>query len=116
MARTTKPKPKKIFEERSLKHKIIARINRRFSTPNNKTITPMGGHLVNPPENCPWKKMAYDGGMWAEFPICGYYCELNKECERYRWFKKASDLERAREWKGVGVRYFMFGKYNQDNV
>ena len=116
MPRTTKPRPKnKTSKKRSLKHAVLSMLKTK-SRDAKKLITPMGGHLVNPPENCPWKRMAYDGGMWVDFTLCAGFCDNRNSCERYQWFTKATDMERAKDWKRAGVKCFSFGQYNDKNT
>jgi len=88
-------------------------------------ISPLGGFLINPPLHCP--KPVYHPDevdvCWADLAFCQHCCPYstggNKgdgSCERNRWFKKASDLERAKEWAKWRVKAFSFGPHNEKNT
>lgn len=59
------------------------------------TIYPMGGNLIDPPEKCEWRRTFKDGGTWTDFGCCMTVCA--EKCERYEWYKKASNEERQQD-------------------
>ena len=67
----------------------------------SRSIYPMGGHMINPPEDCPRRKVLPDGGVWADYPVCSFYCE--DKCSRYYQFQKMTEEERKEELRNNGV-------------
>jgi hypothetical protein len=62
-------------------------------TPAEKPITPMGGFLQNPPDDCEYGQYIRrhdDGGVWVDRVFCGHYCQRAKNCTRYLEDKKTS--------------------------
>jgi len=70
----------------------------------SKQIYNMGGHMINPPEDCPSRQRANDGGEWVNLPICAYYCERRDDCDRYQQFESMTDEERRQELIDNGVK------------
>lgn len=62
-----------------------------------------GGHLIDPPERCEWRKTADDGGVWTDFALCMTRCE--DHCERYKRVCKMNPVMRARDLRRRGVKY-----------
>lgn len=112
MARTTAPKKKK--KKRTIKEILLNKINTRANCSNISIISNWGGMIVNPPNSCSKSFKSSDGGVWTDIGKCMTCCE--QKCERYEWFIKSSDLQKAIEWKNCGVRNFGFGIYSQENV
>lgn len=82
--------------------------NKKIKT-SHERFTPYGGHLIDPPENCEYKRKAFDGGIWTDLG----YCQRNScanTCEEYKWFKKASQLDRIQREinHGVDIRVSCF--------
>lgn len=114
MARTTLPKKKKKKKKRTIKEILLKKLNQEQQIQNRSVISNWGGMIVNPPKNCSKRFKAPDGGIWTDVGRCMTCCE--QKCERYEWFCKSSDLQKAAEWKNCGVQNFGFGAYSQENV
>lgn len=112
MARTTAPKPEK--KKRTIKETLLKKIKARNSLSSIPTISNWGGMMIDPPSTCPHRFTAPDGGIWADRAVCFSVCA--DKCERYKWINKASNKQKAIEWKNCGVISFSFGEYNHENV
>lgn len=62
---------------------------------NNKSKRVFGGHLINPPEECPFRFKNLDGGVWTDLGNCIASCK--DRCVRYYKFKGMSKEERLEE-------------------
>lgn len=72
-----------------------------FSSAGPNGIYPAGGHLIDPPLHCPYRKYAADGGVWTDFGCCQTHC-LEK-CDTYREDKRATPEERIQRELDRGV-------------
>lgn len=97
---------KTVKSKRRRKPKSIVKVPKHI-----KPIHNWGGHLLNPPKDCKYRFIDSDKGHWVDFGCCRL-CENN--CDRYNWFKEASNKERAIDWKMNGVICFNFGGFDQD--
>ena len=60
-----------------------------------------GGHMINPPEECPWAFKQPDEGVWVDLGNCNLNCK--DRCIRsYQW-KRLSVDERKEELFDNGV-------------
>ena len=53
----------------------------------------VGGHLLNPPEECCYRKSFPDKSIWADLGCCSNVCK--NKCSLFKWFLKASEPERV---------------------
>lgn len=61
----------------------------------------MGGHMINPSEDCPFAFKQKDGGIWVDIGNCNRTCK--DRCIRsYQW-KRLSDDERKSELFENGI-------------
>jgi|GEM_PF-5542019 hypothetical protein len=59
---------------------------------------PRGGHVADPPEDCPWRKKFEPGGAyWTETCFCGYYCD--EQCGQFRAHVHKHKMARAEAFK-----------------
>jgi hypothetical protein len=91
MARTKKPK-KQIVREKLSRYEESKALGR---------IQNMGGHLIDPPDQCEYKRLADDGAIWTDFGCCQACC--GNHCERYKRFLKMSPVLRRRDQRKRGV-------------
>lgn len=64
---------------------------------------PMGGHLIDPPKECPYRKGPFtDGGVWTDLGCCISCC--TNHCERYNWFKRAGSRQRNQDLINRGCK------------
>lgn len=65
-----------------------------------------GGYMLNPPDHCPHRMQAKDGGVWVDNNICnGKYCG-HYPCSRRTWWMKAKGPEKTKYWYEAGVISF----------
>ena len=60
----------------------------------------VGGHMINPPEDCEFKVNFGDKAIWVNVALCGSgrkICKKVKSCSRFNEFKLMSLSERKEE-------------------
>ena len=61
---------------------------------------PRGGHVPDPPEDCPYKKKFEEGGKWwAESVLCAYYCQDSRTCKAFKDYLFDTKQERINRRK-----------------
>lgn len=63
----------------------------------------VGGHIINPPEYCKYKRRFADGALWTNLSICYTMCK--EQCDTYCKFIKSNTRERIQYLKNNGVYY-----------
>jgi len=61
----------------------------------------LGGHLINPPEECQYAFRIPDGGEWVDLGNCNRAC--NEHCVRYYQWKRMTSDERKTELFENGI-------------
>jgi len=61
----------------------------------------IGGHIINPPEDCPHGFRLPDGGKWADLGNCNRTCKSH--CTRYYQWKRMSVEDRKAELYENGI-------------
>ena len=92
MPRTKNPQKKR-------KQKTIKSYRTNIPANRNKRIQNVGGHIVNPPKECPYRKIDRPfgfskraSGYWVDIGCCISCCD--RACDFWRWYKNASPQER----------------------
>jgi len=75
---------------------------------------PRGGQLIDPPEDCPYKKTYDDGTTWTDLGICQTACKSPKSCKRLWDFKRMDDYEKKQELLRKGVTFGWPNKKGDD--
>jgi hypothetical protein len=81
----------------------LTKIPDKHSNQPKGTIQNVGGHIVDPPEDCPYRKQWSDGGIWTDLGCCQVCC--TNRCKRYQWYKRATKHMRVEDLRNKGVYY-----------
>ncbi len=60
-----------------------------------------GGHLFNPPQSCPFRRRAADGGVWTDLGCCISNCQ--EACNQYLYYIKLNPNQKQEHLKVQGV-------------
>lgn len=52
-----------------------------------------GGHLLNPPRSCSFRRRAEDGGIWTDIGCCLSNCR--ERCNRYLYYSKLKPAQKT---------------------
>ena len=66
-------------------------------------IQNVGGHLINPPRECNYRRRYSDNAIWTDLSCCNVVCK--EQCEKFLWYVRASTSMRVRYLKRNGVFY-----------
>lgn len=66
-------------------------------------IKNVGGHMINPPENCGHRKKWIDNAVWVDLCCCFALCPA--KCKKYDWYLRATPNMRVRYLRRNGVYY-----------
>jgi len=61
----------------------------------------MGGHMINPPEDCPYAFRVPDGGEWTDLGNCNRTCD--DRCTRFYQWKRMPPEDQREELYANGV-------------
>ena len=65
-------------------------------------IQNVGGHMINPPDECSYRKKFPDS-IWVDLTCCFVVCK--NHCEKYEWYARATRRMRIRYLQRNGVYY-----------
>lgn len=95
-------KPGESVEERKEKRRA-ERMARLSGGAEANRYYNLGGHMIDPPEDCTKKKSSSDGGIWVDLALCRL-CDSSKICDRYTSFMNKSQAERNEDSRSRGVK------------
>lgn len=106
-------KPVESIEDRKAKRRAerAQKIMEKEEGPRPGRYYNLGGHLIDPPNDCPKKKRTEDGASWVDLALCRN-CHSSKECNRYTSFIKMGPNERNDDLKSRGVKLNISWKPN----
>ena len=84
------------------RQKDLTKIPDKHDDKPKGTIQNVGGHIIDPPEDCPYRKKIGDA-IWADAGCCQCCCE--SKCKRFLKVKRMRPYERAQDLRDHGVYY-----------
>lgn len=90
---------KKMFGKSKMDPEVLEEANQFLQTQCKNN---WGGHLINPPDECPYKfQSARDGGVWCDLGNCTRTC--GDKCSRYYEYKRMTPSQVKDELYANGV-------------
>ena len=103
MARTNKPIliQESIQDRKARRRKARAKMGKPI--PEGKKYEHCGGHMIDPPSICKYKKQAPDGAIWVDTSLCIKTCKIKNQCDRWNEYGNMSIHERIDDFRSRGV-------------
>lgn len=84
-----------MLKRRNKPEEVVAEVEEQEEAPRlrrrvhvDRGEYPRGGHVPNPPDDCPYKmKFEQSGGWWTNSALCGFHCRDHRTCRAFKDYK-----------------------------